>query len=213
MSEKIKMLPLEKLLKTPGRLPDHMLNPLGGLALVETGVDAKPLITGLAPFAGPDEFYPDILHTWQTTVTRRPALRQSSTPISEVPAELRTRLHDLTAAVRQVIDPVQEAFGAPLGSQRLISHSRIKITENSTHVDDGPTLTEWFGATLPGLSILYKNAWCRADDVPTGHMLVWRAEGPYDRGLEPQVHRVQYRSKSTWRSILLGYDLGSSDFN
>ncbi|MDB5169305.1 MAG: hypothetical protein JWO41_661 [Candidatus Saccharibacteria bacterium] len=191
-----------------------MLNPLGGLAMVHTGVDAMPIIEALAPLAeSPYETgsKPGGLHQYLATINRRPAVTYTSTPAAELPNELRGRMRELTTAMRGTMDPVYEAMGVPSGYQRLMVHNRLRASQIE-HVDTDTTITYWLGATLPGLQMFHKDQWQTIDSAPEGHMLVWRGVSSYSGDRPGQLHRVHYRSTGVRRGILLAYDLGSCDF-
>lgn len=192
---------------TPEAVVDRLADPLGGIALVETGVNIHPTLHAVSDQASviirkefeernkerspkPD-FNPrsEAYHHWSGS-SLSPYIRGATSRLRElcvVAREIRKPINDQLRP-NNVYPPIKDT------QPRIVASRRSSSTPN--HVDGADVSTLWFGATKPGLQILHNGEWIPIDDVPSGHAFIWRGDSAYNGTsfLDPTRHNPVYRS-------------------
>ncbi len=190
---------------------ERIIDPVGGIAPIDTGFDVSGLMTSM------DERIDKLLEglgNSERSVYMTYSDKWSDEALRKLLADQLDSLSELFGISREVLAPVEEVlepnvpFGFTTGSQLLIgADRRIQLTPTHT---DYKLLTMWFGSTKPGLKVLPANGndkedWITVDGVPPGHALLWRGQWAYDtdkKPLEPIRHYARYRSVAR-RIVLL----------
>ena len=189
-------------------LVDRLADPLGGVALVETGIDIHPVLHAVAAQASEiiraehdafnkmrgisREFNPrsEAYHQWSGS-TLKPYIRGATSKLRELSACARA----LRAPINEQLMPKDvDSSRFDDREPRIVAARRSRPTPN--HIDLGDISTLWFGATKPALRILHNGEWMRIDDAPPAHAFVWRGDSAHDgtRYLDPTKHTAPYRS-------------------
>lgn len=189
-----------ELLTQKDALLERISEPLGGLALVETGVDAHQLIDFVAAHADSaiGETKSEASVYWFHDGPRATSNRGSSGLKTVFPTQVR-RANAIHRAAYDILVPLQDAlipeqgFAAGTNSVAIAATRRSQSTRNHTDYD---LVTMWLGASEPALQVLNNGEWMPIDDVPVGHALVWRGDvaEAENQKLEPIKHFAAYRS-------------------
>lgn len=194
----------------PEDVVERLADPLGGIALVETGVNIHPTLHAVA------EQSSDIIRKDHEARNAKHGLKHPFNERSEAfygwgGTELRPhvrgatpRLKELTVVTKEIRKPIEEQLMPPGGNldrlggrnPHIVATRRSQPTPN--HVDEDDISTFWFGATQPALKVLFNGQWIDIDDVPVAHALVWRGDSAHDgtQYLDATRHIARYRSRT-----------------
>lgn len=157
----------------PNGLSDAMVDPDGGVALVEIDDSPQALLSDMQvvydPPQEPSNYMKTYVYFEAPDGVHIPNLNQD---LSDVFPELKNRFHTLTQALRLVMDPVRVALDAEpdLQSLRLIISKRLEQKGHS----DPSLLRAWVGATHPGFFLVRDGQKLPIDSLPEGHVLLIR---------------------------------------
>lgn len=194
-------------------LLERLADPLGGVALIETGVDVTGLLQSVARKA--DKLMADSpseqKQVWGMEIEAHPmvhvggySLRRHFPYRRRILNRLAGELADIERPLtRALMNEPEQAHGHGQGVS-LFAIAMRRSFLSKTHVDQIGQVTLWLGATQPGLRVMIDGAWREVPNVPPAHALVWRAADAYHDGklLEPIPHYAQYRSRRH-RAILV----------
>lgn len=186
---------------------ERFAEPLGGLALVETGVDTRSALHSIEQeidgYVGPTKSEAGI--TWIHWIH----FDTEGNPIYDdgLATLLKDKLSVLDDALQATIEiskPIIDTFKPNVPILRSISdpgiliHAERRSQLRPSHIDFD-IVTMWLGATKPGLKVFdtKRQDWLTIDNVPAGHALLWRGDVVYtddQEYLEPVRHYAQYRS-------------------
>ncbi len=195
-------MPVTRFLTRSEDLTERLLDPVRGLALVETGADVHTVLQTI------ERDVDGILDNDPTEATwdlgyaglddggnfgdyfseQKPAMEAARLAVNELFSDCALTLAPTVSHPRY-------------GSLLVVAQRRSQLTPNH---NDYTVVTAWLGATRPGLKVLHGDEWVTVDDVPTGHVLFWRGQLASASGnrLEPTKHYAKYRS-TTRRIIML----------
>lgn len=192
--------PVWQLKANPENLVERMAAPAGGLALVETGVDAGLLISTVA--ASID----DALGSSKSEAVRAwnyPGTGGDYRDLLDAFEGVREIAEKLHAATEDIFEPVKTALLPPTrleaGVQSrgidIIAFRRQQLRPSHSDYNMGSI---WLGANKPGLKVFHDGNWITVDDMPPGFALMWRGDCAYANGdfLAGIKHYSQYRSAS-----------------
>jgi hypothetical protein len=205
-------------LKTePNHVLERIADPLGGLILVETGVDAGGVISTIGKnvdeLVGPTKSEATLIWShWDRRDSQGEPTYEKD--LTNLLVDSTSVLDDLVVAVSEIIKPIIGEFKPNLPSDCSISESTIMIAADRrsqlrpSHTDFD-IVTAWLGATKPALKVFNEanQEWLPIDDVPSGYALFWRGALAYNDDkvqLSPIRHYAQYRSVIR-RVVMLGH--------
>lgn len=198
-----------QLLAKPDQALDRVMDPNGGVVLLETGIDAHTVINQVA------ERVDDFIRQTRSEATHyihlspgckrlyeesyKPLLSGKMAQMGRVARALR----DVTDPIKDPIIQFEEAYRR-VQKERLFLAVQRRSQLRPTHTDDN-VLTTWLGASEPGLRVMLNGEWWRVDDVPVGHVLAWRGDRIeiHDSSLTATRHQAVYRRKKR-RVALVG---------
>lgn len=190
---------LEALRCRPEEVVERFTDPLGGLALIETGVDVHELLSFIDRSAdaviGPSTS--EASHYWMHYENDDGSRRVNLSVLESYFSEQRDSIRNIYAVCSELMRPLHTQFSHPTiekGDSLTVAAIRRQVLR-PTHVDFS-VATLWLGATKPGLRVQHNNEWITVDTVPPGHALLWRGILAHMDGipLPPTPHYSSYRS-------------------
>jgi hypothetical protein len=186
---------------------ERIADPLGGLALVETGVDVGGVLQtinrGIDQFVGPIKSEAKIRWThWKHWNEEGGVIYDPE--LMTLLGEQVSIIDNALEATAKIKKPILDTFAPNVPRLCTISVPAIEINaERRTQLRPSHTdfdiVTMWLGATKPGFKVFLdtKREWLTIDDMPAGYALIWRGDlACTDDGeqLNPIRHYAQYRS-------------------
>lgn len=192
---------LEVLRCKPEDLVERFADPLGGLALVETGVDAHELLSFIDSRSDAviGTTTSEASHYWMHYENDDGSRRVNPSVLESYFGEQRDSIRNIYTACCEIMRPLHAEFSHPTIEKYdslTVAAIRRQVLR-PTHVDFS-VATLWLGATKPGLQVRLGDSWMAVDTVPTGHALLWRGYLAHADGvpLPPTPHYSSYRSMS-----------------
>jgi hypothetical protein len=184
-----------------GDIAEVMLDPGGGLALVEVDAKPKELVAKLGAAAAADLAYiadnARCLYAEQSSEAGGNWMSKNFPALAEDIEQFRRTLPD-------VMSSAVDTLGGWMHDEARLQFIYGLRHRHNGHVDDG-VLTAWCGADQPGFFVVRDGKKIQIPEIPESHVLLMRGENASGPDLPGLRHGVVYRSSKVRRAVLLGY--------